>query len=88
MYEEMDLETMDKMINTKGRRVQIYFIGFCSLFLVTFIYSISVHSFFSALTAMLFVGFLLVYYMYVYMFIRILRILQFNDRFNQETEDP
>ena len=81
MYEKMDPGTMDKTINKQGKRVLIYFIGFCSIFVITFIYSIFVHYFFTALVALLFVGFLLVYYMQVYVFIRILRMMHFNDNF-------
>ncbi len=74
----MDIEKMDKFIDSRGKKVRVYFIGFCTLFLVTFVSTWTIHYFFSALIAFIFVGFLLVYYMQIYTFIRTLRVIQTN----------
>ena len=84
MYENLDPQKLDKIINRLGKKTTVYFIGFCVFFLMSFFYSISLHVFFTVLIAMLFMGFLLVYYMQTYVFVRILRLLQFNDNFLQD----
>ena len=87
MYENLNPRQMDCIINRQGKRVRTYFIGFCSLFLVSFIFTLLTHPFFSSLTAFIFIGFLLIYYMQTYIFIRILRLMQFDGNFFNDVMD-
>lgn len=86
-YEKMNPNNMDKTINKLGRKTTIYFIGFCTFFIMAFFYSITIHYFFTVLIAFLFTGFLLVYYMITYVFVRLVRMLQFNDKFLSDMLD-
>ena len=80
-YEQMNPTQLDKEIKKMDKKTTVYFIGFCVFFLVSFFLSIETHAFFTVLVAFLFAGFLLVYYMITYTFVRLLRILHFNDKF-------
>lgn len=79
-YEKLGVLDLDKVINNLGRRVTVYFIGFCVFFLISFVYSVFVHYMFTLMIAFIFIGLLLVYYMQTYIFVRITRLLQFDDK--------
>jgi hypothetical protein len=81
MYENLNPDKLDKSINSLGKKTTVYFIGFCVLFVMVLFYSATLHYFFTALCAMIFIGILLLYYMIGYTFIRIVRLLQFDDNF-------
>lgn len=84
MYENLKPDHMNKAINLLGKKTTVYFIGFCVFFVMAFFYSTTLPVFFTVLTAMLFMGFLLVYYMVGYVFVRILRLFQVDNNFVKE----
>ena len=81
MYENTDPANLDKTINRLGKKTTVYFIGVCVFFVMAFFYSTTLHYFFTVLVALIFLGVLLLYYMMAYIFIRLLRVLKFDDAF-------
>lgn len=84
MYEKLNPDQIDQATNTLGKKVTVYFIGFCVFFIMVFFYSTTINVFFTVLVAFIFMGILLIYYMIGYVFVRLLRLLQFDNNFVQD----
>jgi len=78
MYENLKPNKMNEAINKLGKKTTVYFIGFCVFFVMSFFYSVTIHTFFTVLIGFLFMGFLMLYYMIGYTFIRIIKMFQDN----------
>lgn len=80
-YEQMGPNLLNKQIKRLEKKTTVYLIGFGVFFMMAFFYSISISIsyFFTILIAFIFMGVLLIYYMIALVFVRLIKILQFND---------
>lgn len=77
-YEQLKPEQLDEAIKKLEKKTTVYLIGFAVFFLMVFLYSMTLHTFFTAFSAMIFMGVLLIYYMVGYTFARITKLMQFD----------
>lgn len=78
-YEQMKPSMLNKEFKRLEKKTTVYLIGFGVFFMVAFFYSLSIGYFFTVLIVFIFMGVLLIYYMIAFVFVRLVKILQFND---------
>jgi amino acid transporter len=84
-YEEMSYTQLTRIIEKSEKRVTVWFIGLGSIMLIAFLWFMYSPANI-ILAVLIFVGFLLVYYMQIFIFLRLLKKIRFPDQYNELTK--